>query len=129
MIAQLWAEGLASFVSHELNPNASKKDIFIYESVARFGDDQLPRIASLFLGVAEKRAFDPQDDKTYFEWFLSEKDIENLPAMAGYWLGYKVVESLRSQYSLAEMSQWSAEKADQMASSSLRRFVQSQSQR
>lgn len=127
MIAQLWAEGLASFVSHELNPNASKKDVFIYEGAAKIGDDQLPRIATLFLSVSNKQAFDPRDDHTYFNWFLSEKEMENLPVMAGYWLGYKVVEALRSQYSLAEMSQWSAEKADQMASSVLKRFAQIQS--
>lgn len=122
MITQLWAEGLASFASHELNPNASKKDVFIYESAAGIKDDQLPRISSLFLKVADQEAFDPKDGQAYFDWFLSEKGKGSLPAMAGYWLGYKVVAALRNQHSLDEMSRWNAEKAGQMVHSTLMRF-------
>lgn len=121
MIVQLWAEGLASFVSHELSPTVSLKDIFMYQSTAQIGDDQLPRLASLFLSVANKK-----DHPHYYEWFLSEKDSEKIPAMAGYWLGYKVAKALRAQHDLATMSVWSAEKAEQMATVALKQFAQSE---
>lgn len=129
LIVQLWAEGLASFVSHELNPQASNKDIFIYESTAKIKNDQLPHLSSLFLKIAGNDAFDSQNDHLYFDWFLSEKDSSTLPAMAGYWLGYKVVENLRGRYSLEEMSQWSAQKADRMVRSVLVQFAQTSSKR
>lgn len=128
MIAHLWGEGLASFVSHELNPKVSIKDVFIYESPAQVSDDHLPRIAALFLRVANKRASESKNSQIYFDWFLAETPTKDLPAMAGYWLGYKVAESLRTRYSLAELSHWSVEKADLAATATLKQFAERKSQ-
>lgn len=44
--------------------------------------------------------------------------------MAGYWLGYKVIEKLRSKYSLEEMTRWNSEKYSEIAKSVLIQFTQ-----
>lgn len=109
----LWAEGLATSVSRELNPQASNLDIFLYEQLADLPEAQITRLARAFLNIARTPAYNAKDPEPYSNWFLTTKTFGGgYPPSAGYWLGYKVVEILRKQYDLRQMSQWNVKKAD-----------------
>lgn len=107
LLDSLWAEGLATFVSHELNPSASMQAVFLDGALANTSEEKLPYFARKFLEVKNERVHSKTHPEVYGHWFLMAKCPSNLsPCRAGYFLGYRVAKKLRQTYTLDQMAHW-----------------------
>jgi hypothetical protein len=104
----LWAEGLATYVSEELNPAASETDLgMVPLGMARKVDNRRAELAADFLRRFESTA--EKDATVYFNDTNSQDAF--VPARAGYQLGVLVVRELSKRESLQTMAHWSQAEA------------------
>jgi hypothetical protein len=100
----LWAEGMASYVSEQLNPSASDLDLSrVPLGMVREVDNRRGELAADFLRRFESTA--EKDAMLYFN-NIDSKDAF-VPARAGYQLGVLVIRDLSKQYSIQTMAHWS----------------------
>jgi hypothetical protein len=100
----LWAEGLAQYVSEELNPSASETDLALVPlGMAQRVDARRAELAADFLRRFESTA--EKDATVYFNDGSSKDAV--VPARAGYRLGALVAHELTKQYSLQTLAHWS----------------------
>ncbi len=86
----LWNEGLATYVSHQLNPELTLAQIFWYpQDLDVQVERNLPRLAALFL-----EDFDATGAESYSRWFDAVSSADGLPPRAGYYLGYLLAQEL-----------------------------------
>ena len=99
----LWAEGMAQYVSEELNPGASDADLaHVPIGTIPNVDARRPELAEDFLKkfVSTQEA----DAKIWFNDTNSKDPF--VPPRAGYELGVLVVRDLAKHYSLLTMAHW-----------------------
>jgi hypothetical protein len=99
---RLWAEGMATYAAHRLNPAASNLDLMTIapKEIAQL-NARLPSIASDFMGRFSSSS---QADATLY--FSDDSTSPRIPARAGYYLGLRVSEYLGRRYSLQTMAHW-----------------------
>lgn len=84
----LWNEGLASYVSWQLNPTLTASEIFWNP---RDMEAQLqPKLAD----AARLLLVDLDGHERYGRWFMGGENPEGLPSRAGYYLGYRLAQQL-----------------------------------
>lgn len=96
----LWAEGLAVYVAHQLNPQASADELLL-----NYPPDLIPQVQSQFVSLcndlrAHLYSVEPQD---YQRFFLATAGQGKYPARSGYVLGYLVVKQLARKYPLEQL--------------------------
>lgn len=99
---QLWFEGLATYVSHALNPGASENDLLLTfpDGMAAKTRAQLPQAWAHLSGV-----LDSTDKAVYGELFMSNSGKPaTLPHRRGYYLGYLIAKDAAQTYSLQELA-------------------------
>lgn len=101
--SSLWIEGLATYVSHVLNPQANEKELLLTAP-----DDMAARTrAVLPAALAQlESALDKDDKQTYADLFLF-RGTDALPRRRAYYLGYLVAQEAgktRDVRQLAHMS-------------------------
>ncbi|MGH6890353.1 MAG: DUF2268 domain-containing putative Zn-dependent protease [Rhizomicrobium sp.] len=100
----LWAEGLATYVSGQLNPQASLGEVLFSSDLAKRGPPLIGRLAA---ALRNNDAPDPPLYARYFEGGGGgEAGAEPIPQRSGYYVGYRVVQLLakrRSFYELAHL--------------------------
>ena len=115
----LWNEGLATYVSHELNPELSAAQIFWFP---RDLDMQVQRNlahwAALLLGE-----LDQTGGKAYERWFTAASPTDGPPPRAGYYLGYLLAQELARGRSLPDVARLPPEEVRREA----QRFLESKS--
>jgi hypothetical protein len=117
----LWAEGMASYASHELNPTASSSDILMDKKLADLPASNISSLAKEFLKVSDEIIPDGKISTSYKNWFMMTYSFDSrFPSRCGYLLGYKVVEQLRKLYTLEEMTHWNPNHAHEMIKKTLR---------
>ena len=86
--SSLWVEGLATYVSHVLNPQANEKELLLTSP-----DDMAARTrAVLPAALAQlESALDKDDNQTYADLFLF-RGTDALPRRRAYYLGYLVAQ-------------------------------------
>ena len=94
----LWSEGLATYVARIANPEVALADVLGPGVRPAEGPQLLPRLAAEFLGRLESTAEDDVRDLFY----LSGRRTD-LPLRSAYYVGYRVVERLARERSLAEL--------------------------
>jgi hypothetical protein len=99
--AGLWEEGLATYVSRKMNPDASAKQIFgLPESTPGRVRDNLSKVATAAL-----HDVDSTDRDTYSKYFLGNKGDDVFPpGRSGYYIGYLIAERLGKTRSLKELA-------------------------
>lgn len=97
----LWTEGLAVYVSEQLNPGASDADLLLTSPAPiRAAVD-----ANLVRAVCGIRArLDSTVQQEYASFFYGNASFEDLPPRAGYYLGYLAVKKAGKSYSLSELA-------------------------
>ncbi|MGD2245774.1 MAG: hypothetical protein PVI11_04415 [Candidatus Aminicenantes bacterium] len=112
-------EGLAVFVSWKAYP-----DIFPYGPAEKY----IPRYEKNFVHYAREFLKDMKDFslEVYHKYFRNESDGPEIPGKFGYWLGYKVVKSLRENHSLEDMIQWSPARIVQTTWEEIKRMSKDQ---
>lgn len=104
---RLWAEGLATFVAHELNPSASTYELtwISPEDISRM-DSQMSFLAARLIQRADSTS--QADAAAYFSDDGTDKEI---PPRAGYYVGLEVAEYLVRRYPMQTMAHWNHEQA------------------
>jgi hypothetical protein len=88
----LWAEGLATYVSQQLNPPATLQDaLFFPADLTVQVDPQLSQLVERLMAH-----FDDVDRQTFSQFFMSHKKPGAVPARAGYYLGALAAAKMRT---------------------------------
>jgi hypothetical protein len=94
----VWQEGLATYVSKVLNPDASLADIFLDPRLAVEGPKYVPLFAQSLLTQLESK-----DDATAAR-YLSYRRGGQTPARLGYLIGYEIAKRAAANHQLAELA-------------------------
>lgn len=104
----LWAEGLASFVSEQLNPSASEVDLAMVPlGMVRQVNERRAKVAADFLRRFESTA--DQDANLFFNDANSKDPV--IPGRAGYQLGVLVATELAKHHSIQTLAHWTQAQA------------------
>ncbi len=98
LYTQLWAEGLATYVSMQLNPGSSESTALLDPKLAAADPVRVPEMARAFLSK-----FDSRDKGDYREFFQFDWQGP-FPPRGGYLLGLRVCEVLGRKYSLQQLA-------------------------
>jgi hypothetical protein len=101
VIERLWAEGLATWVAHALNPGAPP--------IAIFGlPRETPAQAQALMAELAPRLLADLDSGSpadYARWFIGTREANpSQPARSGYYLGYLVARRLAASRTLPELA-------------------------
>src|ERR1700691_88650 len=95
----LWAEGLATYVSAELNPERPLSDAMIVpRNLAERAAPQIERLARAL------RDNDAPNPNLYAEYFEMGSAKNGIPPRAGYYVGYRVASLAAREYSLYRLA-------------------------
>jgi hypothetical protein len=113
----VWSEGLATYVSEQLNPGADDRAMLL----------TLPRPirpevdANMNLAVCTALArLDSEDETEYAQFFFGNANVEGLPPRAGYYVGYLVAKEAGRTRTLQQLAHLSAAEARPIVETSLR---------
>jgi hypothetical protein len=95
---QIWQEGLACYISHLLNPGASKADVLLDPDLAANGPRYVPTVARALLGDLEA-----DDDSVTARYLSYHPAAGALPSRMGYLIGYEVAAACAARKPLAEL--------------------------
>jgi predicted Zn-dependent protease DUF2268 len=95
----IWQEGLATYVSQVLNPDASLADVLLDPRLAKEGPKFVPLLAHGLLAQLESR-----DDETAAR-YLSYRRGGQIPARMGYLIGYEIAKRMATAHRLTELAQ------------------------
>jgi hypothetical protein len=95
----LWEEGLATYVSGRLNPGSPEGEILLSKDLAASVRPVVPRLAREILDH-----FESLDKDEYAAFFLGGNRRADVPARAGYYLGYLVAQRLGERRALGDLA-------------------------
>lgn len=100
-------EGLAVFVTEKVYPGVMRPGII---------EGNVPLYEKNFIQYTKEilKDLDHFTFEKYKRYFWDPNDDPTIPDKFGYWLGYKVVQSLSKNHTLEEMVKWPPDKAKQM---------------
>jgi hypothetical protein len=110
----LWLEGLATYVSQQMNSQASLADILMDKDLPNLTKKQIQFLAKKFVSESGQKAFDPAKPEFYKKWFAIDPQYSlgpALPQRCGYLLGLKVSERLAKKNKLQDMVHWNVAEA------------------
>lgn len=96
----LWAEGMASYVSHILNPKASFVEIF-GSSTENLAENFEKKQAYLLNEVIAN--LESKDKKLYFNYFYVDEGHPEIPELSGYYLGYILAKELHKTHTIEQL--------------------------
>ncbi|WP_448569742.1 hypothetical protein [Thalassotalea ganghwensis] len=101
----LWSEGLATYVSHQLNTAASEDELMLNIPNGLAADTK----ANLLLALSDLKAkLFSTDEEHYKAYFNFKADETGLPPRRGYYLGYLIAQELGKKYSLQALAKMNA---------------------
>lgn len=107
----LWMEGLAVYVSKEMNPSKGDDKVFMSKDLPNVSQKDIKWMAKEFLKNADAKSYDEKHPEIYQNWFNYGKQIrKDIPTRAGYLLGYHVVKEIGKKHSSYEMAGWDLDK-------------------
>ena len=99
---RLWAEGLATFVAHRLNPGASTYDL------TSISPGEISRMDSRQSVITKRftHRFDSTSAADAIAYFSDDSGDKQIPSRVGYYLGLEVARYLALRYSMQTMAHW-----------------------
>jgi hypothetical protein len=94
----IWQEGLATYVSKQLNPDASLADVLLDPRLAQEGPRYIPAVARDLAKQLES-----MDDATTAR-YLSYWHGGQIPARMGYLIGYEIASKMAATKSVRELA-------------------------
>jgi predicted Zn-dependent protease DUF2268 len=94
----IWQEGLATYVSQVLNPNASLADVLLDPRLAEEGPQFVPMLARNLMAQLESR-----DDATTAQYLAYQRGGW-IPARMGYLIGYQIARRTAATHQLTELA-------------------------
>ena len=117
----LWAEGLATYMSEVLTPKASAADaLMVPRDLAERAEPLTPRMAGELL-----RGLDGMDEdlfRTYFS-YDPRREQRGIPPRAGYYVGYVVARRLAARHTLYELAHLKGEELHREIEQTLRELA------
>lgn len=113
----LWNEGLATYVSHRMNPNATDNELLLESPVPLRPAIEANKREAICTVLAR---LDSTDDKDNSALFSSGKISESIPSRSGYYVGYLVASKAGKTRSLKELAQMPNEQVRPLVEASLR---------
>jgi hypothetical protein len=95
----LWEEGLATFVSQQMNSGSTEAQIFMSDKLADLTKPMLPALARELL-----ENFDSLDRNEYAAFFYSANGRPDIPGRCGYVVGYRIAQYLSAGRSLQRLA-------------------------
>ena len=86
---QLWEEGLATYISQQMNPGATEAQALMSVTLGAQVKAMLPTLAQELRGNAESH-----DKDEYAAFFFGQNTRPELPPPGGYYVGYRVAQIL-----------------------------------
>lgn len=99
LILPLWVEGLAVYVSKQLNPQATSAQILLSDDMIASTDAKRPAIIREILA-----SLDEASEETFRDFFLGSSTRTDVPKRCGYYLGYRVAQRLGENRTLQELA-------------------------
>ncbi|MCB1023275.1 MAG: hypothetical protein KDB79_02725, partial [Acidobacteria bacterium] len=96
----VWNEGLATYVSHKLNPDATPEQIFISKTLQHDAEEKLRVLAS---GIRRNLINGSVDIWT--PYMSNEKNDKGIPPRSGYYVGYLIAKELNKEMPLEKLAQ------------------------
>ena len=94
----IWQEGLATYVSQVLNPDASLADVLLDPRLAEEGPQFVPMLARNLMAQLESR-----DDATTAQYLAYQRGGW-IPARMGYLIGYQIARRTAATHQLTELA-------------------------
>lgn len=94
----MWFEGLATYVSQQLNPALSTQQILVFPA------DLVERMRAPGVEQHAARLLLPDLDTSNSAWFDTTRAVADLPPRAGYYMGYELAAALGRRYSLDQLA-------------------------
>jgi hypothetical protein len=116
--SNLWVEGLATYVSHALNPGATEREMMIDlpDNMAARTRAMLPQALAHVESVLDKN-----DDTTYENLFLLRGKGE-LPKRSGYYLGYLIAQDAAKTHGLQQMAKMECGQVKELVHATVKRM-------
>ena len=115
--AALWKEGLATYVSKRINPNATPAELMltIPQNLYQNCIEKKQEIANKLLEV-----FDSSSEEEYKRYFLMSSNDKIMPKRAGYCIGYLALAKFGDSYTLHDLAVMDFQKAKELLRASLK---------
>jgi hypothetical protein len=115
----LWEEGLATYVSHALNPNANLSELLL--------DFPKGLVAATEARLAESWAqlepvLETTDAAQYGQLFSTKQEASSLPARRGYYLGYLVAKDAAKTRDLKTLAALDCKEVHALVASTVRKL-------
>lgn len=101
--ARFWMEGLATYVSKQMNPDATNAELMLDETMVARTKLLIPELAK---DVLDNLEAEDKDLKLKFKYFDIESKDKTIPPRAGYYLAYLLVQEIAKDTTLEEMATW-----------------------
>ncbi|KQZ38696.1 hypothetical protein ASD58_27980 [Duganella sp. Root1480D1] len=115
----LWEEGLATYVSHAMNPGASDSELMLdFPQGMRAATEANLAASWIQLG----QVLDKSDTALYLELFSTKTGNSALPARRGYYLGYLVAREAAKTRDLASLAKMGCKETRTLIESTVRKL-------
>lgn len=118
MYMLVWLEGLATYVSHQLNPKIQLEEIFLGQKVQT---EVAPKTANLSQKILDN--FDNGSPDVWKPLLSARKVNDEIPPRSGYYIGYKIAEELGKKKSLQKLTQLTGENLRKQMKSVLKKLT------
>jgi hypothetical protein len=98
----VWGDGLATYASRQLNPQATVGAILRSPTLAASCQDRLKPLAGLLL-----QNLDNNENAPFMEWMSGRARGSDVPPRAGYYFGWRIAQELGRQQPLPELARLS----------------------
>jgi len=113
---QMWEEGLASYVSHRLNPGVPLSQVCCLPKAEPI-DAARAKVVS---GALER--LDSSKDDDYARYFLGRDEALDIPPRSGYLLGYRIAEEAGRTRTLEQLAELKPESVRELVKAGLERM-------
>jgi hypothetical protein len=120
----LWAEGLATYVSEVLTRGATPQEaLMLPQDLAQRCEPLVGRMAAELLA-----GFDTMDKQLFLTYFTygSATGRDGIPPRAGYYVGYRVARELAHRYSLNQLAHLHGDELHRQIVATLRKWADTQ---
>lgn len=113
----LWSEGLATYVSHRMNPQATDNELLLETPTPLRPAVEANRREAVCAALARLDSTSGKDNNALFS---SGRLSERLPPRSGYYIGYLIATEAGKSRSLKELAQLSNDQVRPLVETSLR---------
>lgn len=95
----VWGEGLATYASEQLRPQADTAAILRSPTLAAACEERLQPLARQLL-----QALDSAEQDPFMEWMSGRDRASDVPPRAGYYFGWRIARQLGRKHTLADLA-------------------------